>query len=246
MNTPVPQSLPQPRPYGAGWLLLRSALRVLYPASCVVCQAELLPQEAAICTGCLLAMPPTDYHQYPATNALYHEAARLAPIAGAGACWYFRPGEPVQAALHALKYGGHRAAGQQMGAHYGQLLRGSALLAGCQAVVPVPIHPRKVRERGYNQAEVIARALCRQAGVPCRAGLATRRVYTTSQTGMTRPERIANTAGIFRIQGRVPASVAVLDDVITSGATAASLANALLDAGAQRVVLLALAAPQDG
>lgn len=109
-------------------------------------------------------------------------------------------------------------------------------------LVPVPLHPRRLRERGFNQAEVIARALARELGLPCDPSICQRVRDTPAQSGLAARERRANLRRAFAVGGDLAgATVGIVDDVVTTGTTAVELAHALLAAGAGEVHVLALA-----
>jgi len=111
-------------------------------------------------------------------------------------------------------------------------------------VLPVPLHHRRRRERGYNQSELIARVLARQTGIPFDRRLLIRARPTVSQVGLTDKQRQANVRNVFKcanpkkISGR---RILLIDDVMTTGSTVASASEALLKGGALRVSVLALA-----
>jgi len=108
-------------------------------------------------------------------------------------------------------------------------------------VIPIPLHPSRLRARGFNPAGGLARALAREHGVRC-APTALRRVRATrSQTGLGRAERARNVRDAFRAAGPVPARVWLVDDVVTTGATLEAAARALCRAGARSVVALCAA-----
>lgn len=113
-------------------------------------------------------------------------------------------------------------------------------------LVPVPLHPTRRRERGFNQAEVIAahfarRLRSRRIQVGVDPGLVLRVRETADQKSLSEPDRRRNLAGAFRVQRAPPSHVAVIDDVVTTAATVAELSHALRQAGADRVDIIALA-----
>jgi ComF family protein len=144
---------------------------------------------------------------------------------------------PVRAALHALKYGGERRLVAPLGAALAE--RWSCVSAGGDIITWVPVHPARRRERGFDQAEELARAMgtrLRLPVVPCLE----RRRRTAAQHALDRQSRASNVGGVFttvasarpRLQDRW---LVVVDDIMTTGATLAGCAAALLDAGAAAV-----------
>jgi ComF family protein len=105
-----------------------------------------------------------------------------------------------------------------------------------QLVVPVPLHPRRLRQRGFSPAGLLARAVARQAGLPCNPVALRRLRDTPSQTGLDRRARRRNVRGAFEPRCAVPARVWLVDDVATTGATLAECARALRRAGAEQVL----------
>jgi ComF family protein len=148
---------------------------------------------------------------------------------------------PVPGLVHAFKYRGRRRAARTAGRWMACLLPGLPELGGHDAVVPVPLHPRRLRERGYNQAAELAAPVAAAAGLPVLDLLA-RVKSTRPQWGLDRRSRAENLAAAFqacpRAEGR---SVLLIDDVCTSGASLEECGRALRRAGARRVSAFVLA-----
>ncbi len=123
---------------------------------------------------------------------------------------------------------------------------GAGALSGADALVPVPLHPRRILARRYNQAALMANALSGATGVPHWPRALVRTRHTPHQVGLSAGQRAANVEGAFAVRDSARAAVAgrtlvLVDDVLTSGATARSCARALLGAGARAVHVLTLA-----
>ena len=141
---------------------------------------------------------------------------------------------PLAAAVHALKFRGRRGVAAVLGA---RLAEAHSFAPGA-LVVPVPLHPSRLRARGYNQALLLARPLARRRGLPLNPRVLVRLRPTPAQSSLGAAHRAVNLDGAFavrepaRVRGR---RVALVDDVLTTGATAHACAVALLDAGATGV-----------
>lgn len=194
---------------------------------CHVCAAD-LPRTCDPCPGCGLARPVA---RCPRAAARWHVDTVLAPFA-------YEP--PLDHHVQQLKYAGARALGRAFG-----LLLAPAVRDACRdvdALVAVPLHPARLRERGYNQAIEIARALCRRLDTPVLLHGIERRHASRSQTGGSAAQRRAGVAAAFRVAPDLAGlRIAIVDDVITTGATVNALAAALLAAGATRCVAIAAA-----
>jgi ComF family protein len=161
----------------------------------------------------------------------------------------------LRTAIQQLKFHGHDALAQPLGRFLWQTLGRHWNPAQIDRVIPVPLHPRRLRERGFNQAAVLVREwprLAKQEGSPVPPGwidrhTLQRRRATRPQIGLKREERVANLRYAFQVNSRAPVSVLknqrvlLVDDVMTTGATADACARALLSVGVADVRVLTLA-----
>jgi len=207
----------------AGAWLLDLAL----PATCVGCGRE----EEPICRACWPALAVRDGVPAGAPIGLPSDVPE--PLLQLEWCAPF--GGLVRRALHDLKYAGERRLTEPLGAAIADRWRRTG--AGGDLIVHVPVHAARARERGYDQAETLARVVGRELGLPHVAALERGRA-TVAQFQLGRDRRAANVAGAFRPAGPAAASavagrwIILVDDVVTTGATLAACAEVLLDSGA--------------
>jgi ComF family protein len=218
-------------------------LDLLYPPRCAACGEGLASSaEEPFCEICREAVDPL-----PPGCA---RCGRPGPDSPCGACLAAPPafascsaaalfGGPLADAVHALKYGDRPALARPLGTW----LAGRVALPPGAAVVSVPLGRKRRLERGYDQAALLARTLCRATRRP-RLPLAVRRIRETPpQVGRSREARLANVRGAFQAAPSVVAGkdLVLVDDVVTTGATVDACAHALLQAGARSVAVVALA-----
>ena len=190
------------------------------PEACERCALPLTaPNPQRLCHGCLARTPPQDFCLTP---------------------WRYE--FPVDQMIRRYKYDGLRAPGKALALNWSHQVAGR-LTAIPQALVPAPIASDRLRERGFSQAAEIADWISRGTGVPLETGLLRRHPGYQSQAGLDRGERRRNLQDAFFVTARsaLPGHVAVVDDVITTGASGEAMAACLRQAGIGRVDLWALA-----
>lgn len=216
-------------------MLLTAVKGALGPPTCAACDARVRPR-VVFCLDCAATIAPPPEPQEVVDGA----APRAHDILAFGAF-----GGALAIALRRLKYQDR----PDLGAPLGHLARRTARLAGLTAdlVVPVPLHPRRLVERGYNQAWEIARPCAKALGVRGDASLVRRVIDTAPQSKLDLDARRQNVGRAFLVARPVRGlHVAVVDDVMTTGATLDALARTLKAAGARRVTnLVALRTPKN-
>ena len=146
--------------------------------------------------------------------------------------------------LHKLKYNGKREIGVELGRRLGMELKNAPLYQSIETVIPVPLHPKKQRKRGYNQSEQIACGIAEVTGWRIDSKSVTRNIFTATQTRKTRMERWENVAEVFTVtqaEALTGRHVLLVDDVITTGATIEACAQQLLHIDKCKVSVAALA-----
>src|SRR5271168_3170691 len=229
----------------------RAALDTLYPPVCLACRAA-TAEAGALCPTCWRAMRfierpfcdrlGTPFEHDLGDGLLSPQAVTDPPVfRRARAVARFEDG-PARRLVHRLKYSDRADLARPMGAWMARA--GADVLAEADAITPVPLHARRLWTRRFNQAAALGREIARRAGKPFEPALLQRVKATRSQVGLSREQRVQNMQGAFRaapaasVQGR---RIALVDDVLTSGATANAAARALLRAGATQVDLIVFA-----
>jgi len=202
-----------------------SSVLGLLGSDCVLCLGH--ATDGMVCAPCAAALP------------------RAARLEAAVACYEYR--FPVDRLVQRFKFAGDLAVGRWLSRQLAARVRAESKPA---LVIPMPLTPRRLRERGFNQAAQIARVVARSLRVPCALRALERTRDAPPQSKLGRRARRANLRGAFRCRVRLAGRrVALVDDVITTGATARAAAQALLRAGASRVDIWAIArtpAPGEG
>lgn len=224
---------------------------LLFPDDCRLCGAPLARfTRVPVCPGCIESLQPAPAVACPHCGGSLQGDPRTperCPRCAAGVlpfewvrAWGLYDGE-LQRLIHLVKYQGMEALARPLGERVAALANGAGPL---DLVVPVPLHWRRRWSRGFNQSEWLAREVSRQIGAPLDRRCLRRRRDTPSQTGLTRPERQRNVENAFVVskpESMAGKRIALVDDVVTTGATTGECARTLLRAGAARVVVLALA-----
>lgn len=203
----------------------------------------LLPNEIGVCSTCFYALPVTSFHLTPHKNELVNKLIGLCPVKQAFAYLRFTKGGMSQKILHAIKYKDNPELATYLGHAYGTLVRNQGNpLKHIDALVPVPLHPKKLAMRGYNQSQALAEGLQQALHIPIVEGLV-RTQHSLSQTKKNRMERLEAVNKIFQAQANVQGKhLLLIDDVMTTGATLIACMNSLVQQGAKSVDVFVLAA----
>jgi ComF family protein len=223
---------------GPLWSFLHSLIDFVYPPLCLSCQRLLEHGDATVCPACWDSIKTASRG-----SALFKETEEKLVTSGFVdtliSCFVFEKEGVFQAIVHNLKYAGVQSLGIELGRRVGRLLVENGTSA--DAIVPVPLHRKKLRERGYNQAELIAIGISRETGIPVRSDLVRRRKYTKTQTLLSLHERRQNMEEAFEVPPIKRREVRerkfiVVDDVVTTGSTMIACAQVLCSSGALSVM----------
>ena len=218
-------------------------LNLFYPKLCAACGTPLLQQEKYVCTQCLYYLPKTNYH-YTDENPVEKVFWGRAEINAATAYYFFEKESRFAKIIHQLKYRGNKEIGIEMGKIFGAELKESSRFNEVDLIIPVPLHWKKLKKRGYNQSEYIASGIAESMGIPIDTKTLYRAVETETQTRKSRYERWENVENIFRLRSvdKIAGKhILLIDDVITTGATLESCATTLLKENNTKVSLATLA-----
>jgi ComF family protein len=218
-------------------------ISLLFPRLCYACGNHLMRNESLICTECYVAIPRTNYHcihDNPVEQLFWGRCM----IEKAAAFSYYNKGSRIRKLIHNLKYKGIKEVGFELGRIYGLSLKASGFTDDIDLVVPVPLHPAKKRQRGFNQSEIISLGIADATGLSIDFDTLLRKVVSATQTKRSRYERWTNVEGIFQIaEARSIAGkhILLVDDVITTGSTIESCTIELLKLERVKVSVVALA-----
>ncbi len=204
----------------------------------------LLPEEEAICSECLSSLTKTTHVQADKEYERKFSSSKI--IDEFHPLYIFEKGEIIQNLLHSLKYNNAFFVGKFFGKQIAKEFAGDFKIFNPDMIIPVPLHRLKKAERGYNQSYWIAKGVASELRIEIAHKTVKRRKYTESQTAFDKAERSRNISGAFRVAK--PNSVKgkriiIVDDVVTTGATASELAAALKNAGADKILLASVAVP---
>ncbi len=215
---------------------LRSIADFFFPPVCLLCEGDCRGEES-LCGDCASLLTEQALRYDPPPRSLEHVR---------DICVLLPYDEACRKMVHAFKYHGLPSIAERAGTLMGH--KSLSRLPGYRGalLVPVPLHPVKRRERGYNQCEHIARGFAAFSGQAVRSDLLARTVYTGTQTALSPEERKNNVRGVFAYIGETALTgkrIILLDDVMTTGSTLSECARVLAEAGADGIAVCVVATP---
>ena len=216
---------------------------LMFPNLCVVCGNNLQKNEHQLCLSCLVDIPRTNYHLIE-ENPIEKRFWGKVPVYRATSYFFFQKGSSFQKLLHILKYKGNKEIGEIMGKYAAVDLLDTPDFASIDLIIPVPLHPKKQKLRGYNQSEWIGKGISIILNKPQDTSTLIRVKENPSQTRKSVYERFENTEGIFKLSDSTILEgkhVLLVDDVLTTGSTLEACIRALLETEEIKISVFTLA-----
>ncbi|UII78029.1 ComF family protein [Flagellimonas sp. CMM7] len=223
--------------------ILNDINNILLPLVCFGCNAQLSRGESILCTVCRHELPLTDYN-YADENPVDLIFYGRIPIKKAASFVFFTKNGVVKNLLHHLKYKNQEQIGVFFGDWCGSFLENEEMLQNVDVVIPVPLHPKKIKKRGYNQVALFAKNIAASIKADYRDDVLTKIINTKTQTKKDRQLRWENTKEVFQLNTSSKMDfnhVLLVDDVITTGATIEACAKKLHQIGNIDISVLSIA-----
>jgi competence protein ComFC len=211
--------------------LFRDFNHLIFPEKCLHCASELIENESHVCNFCRSDIPYTFFENLNGPNEMDKLFWGRIPVESSYALMYFKEKTVSQTMLHALKYQNNYKIGIYLGEIIGSNMKKNNRFSTIDALIPVPIHPKKNFTRGYNQAEILSHGIANRIKIPVLTKLTIKTKHTESQTRKSMAERWMNSSQIFQAEKSVESykHIAIVDDVLTTGATLEHLTKAILE-----------------
>jgi ComF family protein len=226
--------------------MFTSLINLFYPRICAGCEYFLLQDEKVICTKCRHEIPLTNHLLIPNNEAYNKFYGKIDVEFVAALVFYYKEGI-VQEMIHKLKYKGHEEVGTAIGFWFAEELSDFEPLKNASCIIPVPLHPKKLRERGYNQVTSFGKALSEKLNIPYNDSVLIRNYYTKTQTKKSLLGRTELAKDLFDITNDISLNgnhILLVDDVITTGSTLEMCCRALLKIPNVKVSVLCMAMSQ--
>ncbi|MBO7418862.1 MAG: ComF family protein [Bacteroidaceae bacterium] len=215
----------------------------LFPHYCNICGNRLPKEGQVLCQSCLSKMPRTKYHTWP-DNRMARQFWGKFPMERAAAWFFYSQGSSYAHIIHLFKYKGRKQLAIDVGRMMAIEMLSSGFFEGIDCIIPVPLHNKRQRERGYNQSELLAYGVSSVTHIPVVCDAVERIRYTETQTQRSSKERFENMQNVFRSRKGEPLvgkHILLVDDVMTTSATLTACADALQVVPGIRVSFLTVA-----
>jgi competence protein ComFC len=223
--------------------MFHDLVNLIYPKTCAVCEAILTKKDQVICIECLHELPITDYHldnDNPIQKVFY---GRI-PIENATSLLLFKKKGSVQNLIHELKYRGNRDIGVFLGKWLGGIMAKLPEYQNIDVIIPVPLHKKKLKVRGYNQVEDFGKEIAKSLNVDYKDHILLKTTVSSSQTIKARLSRWGSLEETFVLNNKEEISgkhILLVDDLITTGATLEACTHILQQAGNIKISVASMA-----
>jgi ComF family protein len=223
--------------------MFKSLINLFFPPVCAGCKSFIGTNENVICTVCRHELPLTNHHLNPENEAFKKFYGRI-PVEYASALLYFHKKGMVQELIHNLKYKGHEEIGTVLGEWYSDDLKNIDILNTVDTIIPVPLHKKRLKERGYNQVTNFGLAFSDNFKIPLNNTILIRKVYSKTQSKKNLLGRMEGIESVFDVvyseedKGK---HFLLIDDVLTTGATLEACSRALLKIPGAKISIVCMA-----
>lgn len=223
--------------------ILKDLFQVFYPKICANCEQQLLQNETIICTFCRHDLPLTNFNCY-SDNKIIKSFYGKVNIEYGNALLYYKKQGITKKLIHELKYKGNQQIGVLMGNWLGEIIKNNPSFAKVDFIIPVPLHPKKEKIRGYNQVSAFGKTISKHLNKPFLEGILDRTSTSKTQTIKSRFERFNNNDTKFTTKNTNlirNKHLLLVDDVITTGATLEACSKALQKTTGVKISILTMA-----
>ncbi len=223
--------------------MLQDFISLIYPRNCVACGNSLFKHEDQVCNYCYTNLPKTNFHRQqrnPVDTLFYGRT----PLLLASSFYLFQKKGSIQKILHNIKYKSNKDLAVLVGKWYAEDLKTDPVISKSDYIIPVPLHSKKFKMRGFNQSEEFAKGLSEGLKTPLNTSVLQRKEFTETQTKKSKYERWENVEDVFELI--VPETfenkhVVLVDDVITTGATIEACCQLLQSIAGIKISVLSIA-----
>jgi len=222
---------------------LADFVSLLFPELCAACRESLVANEHLICMDCRYNLPFTNFHQQP-ENTVARQFWGKINLEGAYALYYFTKGGKIQNLMHQFKYRGIKQIGNLLGNIAGGQLIKNDVFNTIDMIVPVPLHKKRMRQRGYNQSTCFAEGLAQKLNATVEDNNLVRVTATETQTHKSRFARFENMQEVFTVKNPERLAnkhILLVDDIITTGSTLEACGAELLKIKGLKLSVAAIA-----
>ena len=225
-------------------LWLTDFIHLFFPPRCAACDIILQEEEQCLCTKCLQQIPRTLLHQQK-ENPIEYQLRKKFRIRRGTAFFYYKKEKRYDELVHLIKYKGKCSLGHYLGQLMADELMTDDFFRNIDLIIPVPLHPKRKRQRGYNQSETIAHGVSKKTGIPLNTTALIRTKYNDTQVHHSYLDRLKNVQDSFQVvrpEELREKHLLLIDDVLTTGATITACIQALSTVEGIRISVLTLSA----